>query len=95
VSFFNRDVAQQALTLITQHMHDCERRGEEAARRDRVLEQKLQSQDERTDEMHRINTQRLDAIQNAARNRYLVLVTSMLMLVLGTATTIIIELLRH
>lgn len=55
-------VAERALTLITQHMHDCEIRAGQAIARTAGLEEKLEAQDKQQDEMHRANTARLNKL---------------------------------
>jgi DNA anti-recombination protein RmuC len=84
-------VAQQALTKIDQHMHDCELRGEKTDRR-------MDQQDNSAREMHAENTRRLDdtnrrlnQIESTSRNRYLVLVTTMLFTVVGVAFELFVK----
>lgn len=87
-------VAQRALTLIEQHMHDCDAR---ALRTDK----KVEEQDRAFNEKHRQNTDRLDAVverigraEASARNRYLVIVTTMFFATIGGMGSLIVELIK-
>lgn len=62
MTWFSNSVAERALTLINQHMHDCELRATQVISRTADLEKKLEEQDRRQDEMHRVNTAALNKL---------------------------------
>lgn len=77
----------KALTLIQQHMHDCELR---ASR----VETRLDDQDQSQERMHAQNTVRLDTLEKDAQARFTKL---MFMIVTGLVTmvgSLILEIVR-
>lgn len=85
-------VANKGLTKIDQHMHDCENRAAAVTKR-------LDDQDRGSNEKHKQNTDRMDTISDkvekastSARNRYLVIITTLFISSIGMVGTLAIEL---
>jgi len=91
---FGYAVAQQALTLITQHMRDCERRSD-------AVERQLEEQSNASREMHLQNTARLeqtnarlDKLDEAAQSRWRWLMGLIITTLLGMMATLLTALIE-
>ena len=70
MSLFTNNVAQEALTLIRQHIHDCEIRANQAISRTVGLETKMDEQDDMTKAMHQANLERFAKLDKDANDRF-------------------------
>lgn len=87
-------VANQGLTKIDQHMHDCELRA-------RSVETRLDKQDRQSDERHTQNSGRLDRLDarftdfgEKTKTRFIISLTSLILLLIGGMGTLALELIK-
>ena len=95
MTWFSNSVAERALTLITQHMHECELRAEQSISRTAGLEAKLDSQDVAQKTMHEANLARFAKLDQDANARFIKLMFMVITTLLSALAAFVFEIVTH